>query len=98
MSLIPEAGLRSVSIAGAIMDCFFGLFSGANISNPVNVHRNKYLNQPTHPCYIIHGYHSLVDGGLCIFNLYDCFMVILFLACSASDSCLLFFALSIMNM
>ena len=34
-SSIPEPGLRSVLISGAIVDCFFGLFNGANSSNPV---------------------------------------------------------------
>ena len=34
-SSIPEVGLRSVSIAGAIVDRFFCLFTGANSSNPV---------------------------------------------------------------
>ena len=37
MSLIPEAGLQSVLIPGAIVDRFFGLFTGANSSNPVNL-------------------------------------------------------------
>ena len=36
-SSAPEVGLRSVSIAGAIVDPFIGLFTGANSSNPVNI-------------------------------------------------------------
>ena len=35
-SSIPEVGLRSVLIAGAIADHFFAFFTGANSSNPVN--------------------------------------------------------------
>ena len=36
VSLIPEAGLRSVLIKGAILDRFLAFSTGANSSNPVN--------------------------------------------------------------